>query len=51
MCDKCIKLDGKIEHYQRMASRITDPDILDGIQKLIERMIAQKAALHPEEEQ
>jgi hypothetical protein len=21
MCDQCIELDGKIEHYQRMASR------------------------------
>jgi hypothetical protein len=51
MCDKCIELDGKIEHYQHMASRSTDPDILYGIQKLIERMKARKAALHPDEEQ
>ena len=49
MCDKCIELDGKIEHYQRMASRITDPDLLDGVQNLIEQMKAQKAALHPEQ--
>jgi hypothetical protein len=32
-----------------MASRITDPDLLDGIQNLIEEMKAQKATLHPEQ--
>jgi hypothetical protein len=32
-----------------MASRITDQPMLDGIKELIERMIAQKAALHPEQ--
>jgi hypothetical protein len=49
MCDKCVELDGKIEHYQRMASRTADPDLLDGIQKLIKRMKGQKALLHPEQ--
>jgi hypothetical protein len=48
MCDKCVELDGKIEHYKRMASRTVDPDLLDGIQKLIKRMKALKALLHPE---
>ena len=51
MCDKCVELDGKIEHYQRMAARITDQLTLDGIKELIERMKAQKAVLHPEQEQ
>jgi hypothetical protein len=49
MCDRCVELDSKIEHYQHMASRIIDPDILDGIQKLIKRMKAEKAAFHPEQ--
>jgi hypothetical protein len=31
MCDKCVELDGKLEHYQRMSSRITDQPTLDGI--------------------
>jgi hypothetical protein len=48
MCDRCVELDGKIEHYQRMASRITDQAMLDGIKELIERAKVQKAALHPE---
>jgi hypothetical protein len=51
MCEKCVELDGKIEHYQRMSARITDQLTLDGINELIERMKAQKAALHPEQEQ
>ena len=46
MCEKCVELDGKIEHYERMASKTTDPDLLDGIQKLIKRVEGQKALLH-----
>jgi hypothetical protein len=49
MCDKCVELDGKIEHYQRLSSTITDPRTLDGIKELIERLKAQKAVLHPEQ--
>jgi beta-phosphoglucomutase-like phosphatase (HAD superfamily) len=51
MCDKCVELDSKIEHYRFMASRITDQPLLDGIKELIERMQAQKAAFHREQEQ
>jgi hypothetical protein len=51
MCEKCVELDGKIEHYQRMSSRITDQAILDGIKELIKRMKTQKAVLHAEQEQ
>jgi beta-phosphoglucomutase-like phosphatase (HAD superfamily) len=50
MCEKCTELDKKIEHYRIMASRITDQPVLDGIKELIERMQAQKAALHPEQD-
>jgi len=49
MCDQCVELDSKIEHYRFMVSRITDQPLLDGIKELIERMQAQKAALHPEQ--
>jgi hypothetical protein len=48
VCEKCVEIDNKIEHYQLMATRITDQPLLDGIKELIERMQAQKAALHPE---
>jgi hypothetical protein len=51
MCEKCIEIDEKIEHYQHLSSGITDQPLLDGIKELIERMKAQKAALHPKQEQ
>ena len=51
MCDKCVELDNKIDHYHRIASRTSDQAMLDGIKKLIEQALAEKAALHPEEEQ
>jgi hypothetical protein len=47
MCEQCVELDSKIEHYQRMATKISDQAMLEGIKKLIEQMRAQKAALHP----
>jgi hypothetical protein len=51
MCDKCVELDSKIDHYRFLASRLTDQLTLDGIKQLIERMQAQKAALHPKQPQ
>jgi hypothetical protein len=49
MCDRCVELDDKIEHYKVMASRITDQAMLDGIKWLIERAKTEKTALHPEQ--
>jgi hypothetical protein len=49
MCEQCVEIDKKIEHYRVIASRVTDQLVLDGIKELIERMQAQKSALHPEE--
>jgi hypothetical protein len=49
MCEKCVEIDSKIEHYRLLASRIADQPTLDGIKQLMERMQAQKAALHPEQ--
>jgi hypothetical protein len=50
MCGKRVEIDGKIEHYRLLASRLTDQPNIDGIKELIERMQAQKLALHPEQE-
>jgi hypothetical protein len=49
VCAQCIEIDKEIEHFRFMASRITDQQLLDGIKTLIERMQAQKVALHPEQ--
>jgi hypothetical protein len=51
MCDKCTQLDAKIEHYERLSSKLTDQPTLDGIKELIKRMKAERAALHPKQEQ
>jgi hypothetical protein len=49
MCEQCVEIDKKIDHYRSLSSGITDQATLDGIKKLIEQMQAQKAALHPEQ--
>ena len=50
MCDKCVELDDKIDHYQRIASKITDQLTIDRIKELIAQLESQKAAFHPEKE-
>jgi hypothetical protein len=47
MCEKCSELDAKIER-QKLAARLLDPPTIEGINKLIEEMEAEKARLHPE---
>ena len=48
MCKKCIELDKKIEHCQRLTSSIIDQRTIDGIDQLIKNMEAEKAKLHGE---
>jgi hypothetical protein len=49
VCEKCVQLDSKIEHYRLLASRVTDHPLLEAIKELIERMQAQQLALHTEQ--
>jgi hypothetical protein len=51
MCDKCTEIDGRIAHLRELAARLVDPQTIEGIKRLIEEMLAQKAALHPDQEQ
>jgi hypothetical protein len=48
MCEKCLEIDGRIDHYGTLVSRVTDPALLDGIKELVERLHDLKVALHPE---
>jgi hypothetical protein len=50
MCDKCDELDGKIEHYRKLASAVSDRLTLDGIADRIKEMEAQKVQFPPEQE-
>ena len=48
MCEQCVKVDEKFEHYKRIAGSITDRVTIERINELIKSMTAEKAALHPE---
>jgi hypothetical protein len=51
VCEKCFELDKKMEQYRRIASSITDQLTIDRINKLIKDTAAEKAKLHPDQEQ
>jgi hypothetical protein len=46
MREKCTELDTKIDCYKRLAAAITDGRTIDGIKALIEKMEAEKVAIH-----
>jgi hypothetical protein len=48
MCEKCFELDKKIGHYRQLSFLITDEKAVAALTLLIEKMRAEKAALHPE---
>ena len=48
MCDKCVELDGKIDHYERIRLSIGDQVTVDRIKELIAELNAQKIKLHAE---
>ena len=48
MCDRCQRLDEKIEHYKRVISAMTDQLTIERITALVLDMQTQKAALHAE---
>jgi hypothetical protein len=50
MCDKCVEIDKKIEHYRRLASQITDQQFIERALALIAELEGNKKALHPEQE-
>ena len=48
MCRKCDDIDQRIARYRRISSQISDQLAQDGIAGLIEKLKAEKAALHSE---
>jgi hypothetical protein len=49
MCDRCVELDGKIKHYERLATVfVMDRTTLDRIEEWVSKLRGEKAALHPE---
>ena len=49
MCRKCQEIDRVIAHYRELGSRTTDQATVEGIAMLIEKMEAEKRALHSDE--
>ena len=51
MCEKCVELDERIEHYRSLAMQVMDDLMAEGIGKLIADLLAEKAGLHPADEE
>lgn len=43
MCEKCDEIGQSIAHYRRLAFRIADQQMLDGIAQLIKQLEADKS--------
>jgi hypothetical protein len=48
MCEKCVEIDSRITRLKGLANRILDQQMLDGMDKLVSELEAQKMELHPE---
>jgi hypothetical protein len=48
MCEKCVKLDVRIEDYRALAKNTLDGRALAALGSLIEECEAEKIELHPE---
>jgi hypothetical protein len=48
MCEKCVELDKKIEHYRQLSRWITDQQTIEQFGLFVEKLRAEKTALHPE---
>jgi hypothetical protein len=49
MCEKCVELDKKIEHYRQLSRWITDQQTIEQFGLFVEKLRAEKAGLHPPE--
>jgi hypothetical protein len=50
MCDKCIELDGKIEHYERIAGSISDQLTMIGSKNWWSKRRPKRRRFHPQQE-
>jgi hypothetical protein len=48
MCWKCEEINKVIVRYRTLSARVTDRLTLEGLQQLIDKLEAEKKALHPE---
>ena len=50
MCEKCVAIDRKIEHYERLCLSITDQITIERIKEVVTEMKAQKTKFHPDQD-
>jgi hypothetical protein len=50
MCEECKHIDERIARYRLLGNQITDEQTLDGIDRLIQELKAQRRRLHPDEQ-
>jgi hypothetical protein len=48
MCAKCDEIDRKVERSRFLARQISDTIAVEGISKLVQELLAEKATLHPQ---
>jgi hypothetical protein len=46
-----LELDARIDRYRRLSASILDQETIDRIEALIDQLRAEKAKLHPKNEQ
>jgi hypothetical protein len=51
MCWKCREIDTLILRYRALGDRWTDDMMLKGLQRLVDKLEAEKKALHPERQE
>ena len=47
MCARCDEIDAQLERYRRLKDLINDQKLTEAGSRLIERLEAEKRALHP----
>ena len=51
MCDQCNEIARNIERYRRIQRTIADQVTVDRTKELITELLAQKAGLHPDQDE
>ena len=49
MCEKCVEIDNKVDHYRWLAKQLNDKRTIQGIDELIQQHEAEKRSLHPDQ--
>ena len=51
MCERCVEIDKTVAHYQWIKGQVIDPLTHQAADDLIEKLEAERAKLHPEQQE